>query len=113
MVILSTTPILALEESLMITRKHQVKIILIIKELISSWDFAYSGISFRLWRELVLAGICNWKIRNRHYLLFLDKEIDIQENSDVFTSHSNLVADSGLKPGLLTPNPVLFALHHN
>ena len=50
MVILSTTPIPALEESLMITRKHQVKIILIFKELITSWDFAYSGISFRLWR---------------------------------------------------------------
>ena len=96
MVILSTTPIPALEESLMITRKHQVKIILIFNELITSWDFAYSGISFRLWRELVLGSICNWKIRNRHYLLFPDKEIDIQEKSDVFTLHSNLVADSGL-----------------
>lgn len=113
MVILSTTPIPALEESLMITRKHQVKIILIFNELITSWDFAYSGISFRLWRELVLGSICNWKIRNRHYLLFPDKEIDIQEKSDVFTLHSNLVADSGLKPRFLTPNPALFALHHN
>ena len=113
MVILSTTPIPALEESLMITRKHQVKIILIFNELITSWDFAYSGISFRLWRELVLGSICNWKIRNRHYLLFPDKEIDIQEKSDVFTLHSTLVADSGLKPRFLTPNPALFALHHN
>ena len=57
-----------------------MKIILIFNELITSWDFAYSGISFRLWRELVLASICNWKIRNRYYLLFLDKGIDIQEN---------------------------------